>query len=113
MSFAAGVERFGQGRLSSERTDVRWSVRFFDGHSHNGAARTSYRSRPRERPQPRIEAAFRLLLSTMMRVLEARFRPETESPFLIVGHLVWLGQPAEETPIVHPAPALLRQGSSV
>jgi len=28
-----------------------------------------------------------------MRVLEARFRAETEAPFLIVGHLVWLGPP--------------------
>lgn len=47
-----------------------------------------------------------------MRVLEARFRPETESPFLIVGHLVWLAQPEQEPPIVRPAPALLRDGGS-
>jgi hypothetical protein len=40
-----------------------------------------------------------------MRVLEARFRPEMESPFLIVGHLVWLGPPEQETPIVQPAAA--------
>jgi hypothetical protein len=43
-----------------------------------------------------------------MRVLEARFRPETSSPFLIVGHLVWLGAPEREPALVRPAPSLLR-----
>jgi hypothetical protein len=47
-----------------------------------------------------------------MRVLEARFRPAVESPFLIVGHLVWSGQPEEEAPVVHPARSLMREGSS-
>jgi hypothetical protein len=47
-----------------------------------------------------------------MRVLEARFRPEMESPFLIVGHLVWLGPPEDDTPIVQPAAALMRKDGS-
>jgi hypothetical protein len=47
-----------------------------------------------------------------MRILEARFRTELESPFLIVGHLVWLGSAEDEVPVVHPAPSLVREGSS-
>ena len=48
----------------------------------------------------------------VMRVLEARFRPAMESPVLIVGHLVWSGQPEQDAPIVHPARSLMRDGSS-
>jgi hypothetical protein len=46
-----------------------------------------------------------------MRVLEARFHPKVDSPFVIVGHLVWLGRPQHEPAIVRPAPSLLAQGS--
>ena len=42
-----------------------------------------------------------------MRVLEARFRPELDSPFLIVGHLVWPGPPNREPAFVRPAPSSL------
>jgi hypothetical protein len=48
-----------------------------------------------------------------MRVLEARFRPETEAPFLVVGHLVWLGPPEREPSIVQPAPSLMGMDSPV
>ncbi|HXU04723.1 MAG TPA: hypothetical protein VN903_27360 [Polyangia bacterium] len=40
-----------------------------------------------------------------MRVLEARFRPDLGSPFLIVGHLVWPGPPDREPAFVQPAPS--------
>ncbi|HMF39849.1 MAG TPA: hypothetical protein VKQ32_04090 [Polyangia bacterium] len=46
-----------------------------------------------------------------MRVLEARFRAETQAPFLIVGHLVWLGAPDREPSIVQPAPSLMNMES--
>jgi len=42
-----------------------------------------------------------------MRVLEARFRPEVESPFLIVGHLVWLDRAEREPAYVQPGPSLV------
>ena len=47
-----------------------------------------------------------------MRVLEARFRRELDSPFLIVGHLVWLGLPDREPAFVQPAPSLMDGASS-
>ena len=46
-----------------------------------------------------------------MRVLEARFHAEVDSPFLIVGHLVWLGSPDRKPAIVQPAPSLMREES--
>jgi len=46
-----------------------------------------------------------------MRVLEARFRPELDSPFLIVGHLVWLGPPDRKPAFVQPAPSPLDSAS--
>jgi hypothetical protein len=55
-----------------------------------------------------LRAALGLPCLMTMRVLEARFRPAVESPVLIVGHLVWLGQPEEEAPIVRPAQSLMR-----
>jgi len=42
-------------------------------------------------------------------VLEARFRSRGDEPFLVVGHLVWLGTPASEPSHVQPAPALAGQ----
>jgi len=59
-----------------------------------------------------FRAASGLLHPEEMRILEARFRPEQGSPFLIVGHLVWLGSLENEEPVVHPAPSLVRDGSS-
>ena len=47
-----------------------------------------------------------------MRVLEARFRRELDSPFLIVGHLVWLGSPDRKPAFVKPAPSLMDGASS-
>jgi hypothetical protein len=44
-----------------------------------------------------------------MRVLEARFHPKVGSPFLIVGHLVWLGRPEHRPARVQPAPSLMTQ----
>jgi len=46
-----------------------------------------------------------------MRVLEARFRPEADSPFVVVGHLVWLGPPVREPALVRAAPSLAREES--
>ena len=46
-----------------------------------------------------------------MRVLEARFQPELDSPFLIVGHLVWLGAPDRQPAFVQPAPSPLDSAS--
>ena len=44
-----------------------------------------------------------------MRVLEARFRSRGDEPFLVVGHVVWLGSPASEPSHVQPAPSLADQ----
>jgi hypothetical protein len=46
-----------------------------------------------------------------MRVLEARFRAGTDSPFVVVGHLVWLGPPLREPALVRAAPSLAREES--
>jgi hypothetical protein len=42
-----------------------------------------------------------------MRVLEARFHPRNSSEFFVVGHVVWHGAPAQEYPVVQPAPSLM------
>lgn len=47
-----------------------------------------------------------------MRVLEVRFRPQADEPFLVVGHLVWLGSLHREPALLRPAPTLDATGSS-
>jgi hypothetical protein len=44
-----------------------------------------------------------------MRVLEARFRSRSDEPFLVVGHVVWLGSPASQPSHVRPAASLADQ----
>jgi hypothetical protein len=48
-----------------------------------------------------------------MRVLEARFHPKQKESreFIVVGHLVWEGEPGLERPVVQPAASLMMRGS--
>jgi hypothetical protein len=46
-----------------------------------------------------------------MRVLEVRFRPQADEPFLVVGHLVWLGALDQEPALLRPAPTSEETGS--
>jgi hypothetical protein len=39
-----------------------------------------------------------------MRVLEVRFRSQADEPFLVVGHLVWLGSLDQEPALLRPVP---------
>ena len=41
-----------------------------------------------------------------MRVLEARFHPESASDFVVVGHLIWKGKRGRDRPTVKPSPTL-------
>jgi hypothetical protein len=47
-----------------------------------------------------------------MRVLEVRFRPQVAEPFLVVGHLVWLGSLDGEPALLRRAPTSEATGSS-
>jgi hypothetical protein len=46
-----------------------------------------------------------------MRVLEVRFRQQANEPFLVVGHLVWLGSLDGEPALLRPAPTPEETGS--
>lgn len=42
-----------------------------------------------------------------MRVLEARFHPQSSAEYFVVGRLVWQGRSERDRPTVQPAPGLV------